>query len=258
MPVVESHHQLAYLINLDRRPDRWNDFRASSTNLMFKVEKFSAVDANNLPLDELRLPPAVAACWMSHQEIAKALLASSAQHCLVLEDDVLLSEEGIKSLNRIMESDLTGIDLLQLGFCVHNNRLANRRRYGSQIKLVKAFNLFHILSNIIVMKLLDRIYGAKFIMLNQISQLVAKETFELGTHAYLLSRKFAEAITEFNTPVYLPADLAIMELVRTGEFATYRLLTSALGQSDSPSSISNAARNSLELEISLLGAGNVD
>lgn len=258
MQSVESHHQLAYLINLDRRPDRWNDFRASSSNLMFKVERISAVDANNLPLGELRLPAAVAACWMSHQKVAKALLASTAQHCLVLEDDVLLSDEGVKSLNRIMESDLTGIDLLQVGFCVHSNRLANRRSCRLQINLVKFLNLFHLLGNGFAIKMLDSIYGTRFIMLNQISQLATKETFELGTHAYLFSRKFAEAITEFNNPVYLPADLAIIELVRTGEFASYRLLTSALGQSDSPSSISNAARNALELEIALIGGTSVD
>lgn len=258
MSGVVSQHPLAYLINLDRRPDRWTDFCASSTNLIFKFERFPAVDAQNLSLSELRLPAAVAACWMSHQEIAKALLASSAQHCLVLEDDVLLSVEGINSLNRIMERDLTGIDLLQVGFCVHNNKLANRRKYRLQMNLVKAFNFAHILRKGFVIKLLDRIYGTQFIMLNQISRLVTKDTFELGTHGYFFSRKFAEAITEFNSPVYLPADLAIIELAQSGKFASYRLLSNALSQSNSPSSISNAARNPLELEIVLAGEAHVN
>lgn len=258
MPGVVTGHHLAYLINLERRPDRWTDFCAVSANLKFQVERFSAVDGNKLTHDELRLPAPVAACWMSHQEVAKILLETSSSHCLVLEDDVKLSTEGIDSLNRIMDSDLTGIDLLQVGFCVHNNKLADRTRYRLQVNLVKGLYLTHNLKMGFIIRILKRVYGTEFIMLNQISLLAAKNSFELGTHAYIFSRKFALALTEFNSPAYLPADLALIELAQTGKFASFRLLANVLSQSDSPSSIQNASRNPLESEIASLEQTNVN
>jgi GR25 family glycosyltransferase involved in LPS biosynthesis len=225
---------------------------------MFSVERFSAVDGKKLPPDELKLPAPVAACWMSHQAIAKTLLETSSQHCLVLEDDVNLTTEGIDYLNRIMSRNLAGIDLLQIGFCVHNGRLADRTGYRLQLYLVKSLHLAHLLKTKFVRNLLKRFYGTEFVMLDQISLLAGRDSFELGTHAYIFSRNFGVALTEFNSPAYLPADLALIELAKSGKFACYRLLTNVLSQSNSPSSISNASRNSLESEIALAGEANVD
>ena len=258
VPAVETKQHLAYLINLERRSDRWSDFCAVSTNLKFNVERFSAIDGKNLSHDELRLPAPVAACWSSHQEIAKILLGTSSSHCLVLEDDVKLSTEGIDSLNQIMDSDLTGIDLLQVGFCVHNNKLADRTKYRLQVNLVKGLHLTNNLKTGFIRKILRRVYGTEFVMLNPISLLAAKDSFELGTHAYIFSRKFALALTEFNSPAYLHADLALIELAQTGKFASFRLLANLLSQSDSPSSIQNASRNPLESEIASLAQTNVN
>ena len=77
-------------------------------------------------------------------------------------------------------------------------------------------------------------------------------TFELGTHAYIMSSKFAHAVLSFNYPVYLPADLAMMELTKTKKYNVFRLNRSLIDQSDSPSSISNASSNVLEKEIARL------
>ena len=102
-------------------------------------------------------------------------------------------------------------------------------------------------------KFLTFLYGYEFFFLKQISQPVAQNTFELGTHAYVMSRNFAEAMVQFNDPVYLPADLALMELANTENFDSFRLITSLVDQTDSPSSIANASANSLEKEISRIG-----
>lgn len=239
MSTQSSYEKISYLINLDERPDRWDQFGESSFTLAFPVERFSAVKANSIDSQTSRLPPPVEACWRSHQGIAKLLLESSATHCLILEDDVLLNQKSLKELNKAWSYDYKGIDILQIGFCVHSNRLANRSSYSNQRRLVNLLSKIGLLKCRSARKFLKRLYGYEFTKLAKDEVLVATFTFELGTHAYMISRKFAEGMLEFNSPTYLPADLALMELAQSGHFASFRLLESLVAQSNSPSSISN-------------------
>jgi GR25 family glycosyltransferase involved in LPS biosynthesis len=188
-----------------------------------------------------------------HQGVAKAFLESDAEHCLVLEDDVHLTEAATNALNQIWEKSFQGIDLLQIGFCIHNNRLSKRSSYRLQVRLIGLVKACKMLNFSLVQKLLSSLYGYRFFFLEQVSQPVAQNTFELGTHAYVISRDFAEAIVQFNNPVYLPADLALMELANTEKFECFRLINSLVDQNDSPSSIANASANSLEKEILRIG-----
>lgn len=238
--------KVAFLINLDRRNDRWTSFQNNSVNLQIPIQRFSAVDAFHLDLGEQRIPASVAACWMSHQDVAKEFLESSAKYCLILEDDVKLTEKSVESLNELWQSNLDKIDLLQVGFGVHSNRLSNRKNYSTQVTLLRLLSGLHILRIPMVMKLLRGFYGYSFAHLKCLDSITACMTFELGTHAYLISRNFAEAMIHFNQPVHLPADLALMELAHTHTFLSHRLLINIIDQNDSPSSISNASANPLE------------
>jgi GR25 family glycosyltransferase involved in LPS biosynthesis len=245
-----SKLKVAFLINLDRRPDRWLEFNQSSSSLDIPIERFSAVDGQDLPESELRSPSPVAACWMSHQEVARKFLESEAEYCLVLEDDLALTEESINALNQLWKMEFEDLDLLQIGFCVSNNQLSNRVVYNRQRHIVNILLKFKLLSAPLTQRLLQKVYGYKICYLEKLDLSVAVDTFELGTHAYLISRRFAEVMVSFNRPVYLPADLAMMEIVKTAEFQSFRLIQSLIDQSASPSSISNASANSLEMKIS--------
>lgn len=244
-----SNEKIAFLVNLDRRKDRWLAFEKNSINLNFEVKRFTAVDALELNSNDLYSPAPVAACWMSHQEVAKKFLKTHATHCLVLEDDVELSTRSKKMLNDIWRLELTGIDLLQIGFCVHENRLANRTNYLSQVILVRLLSLCRILHTHKIQKFLHVLYGYSFEKRQTLGFETASMTFELGTHAYLMSRDFAKAIIEFNRPVYIPADLAMMELVCSRKFQAHRALKNIVSQSTSPSSIANSSYNELENTI---------
>jgi GR25 family glycosyltransferase involved in LPS biosynthesis len=245
-----SELKVAFLINLDRRPDRWLEFNHISSALEIPIKRFSAVDGQDLSKFELRTPPPVAACWMSHQDVAQKFLESEAEYCLVLEDDLALTNESINALNQLWKMKFQDFDLLQVGFCVSNNRLSNRVVYSRQRHVVNILRKFNLLSAPLTQRLLKNTYGYKISCLQKMNLSVAENTFELGTHAYLISRRFAEMMVSFNRPVYLPADLAMMEIVGTGEFLSFRLLRSLIAQSESPSSISNASANSLEMKIS--------
>jgi GR25 family glycosyltransferase involved in LPS biosynthesis len=245
-----SELKVAFLINLDRRPDRWLEFNQSSSSLDIPIERFSAVDGLDLPKSELRTPSPVAACWMSHQEVAREFLEGEAEYCLVLEDDLALTKDSISALNQFWKQNFQNFDLLQIGFCVSNNQLSNRVFYNRQRHIVNILRKFELLSSPLTQRLLQNVYGYKICNLEKLNLSAAVNTFELGTHAYLISRRFAEMMVSFNRPVYLPADLAMMEIVKTGEFQSFRLIRSLIDQSASPSSISNASANSLEMKIS--------
>jgi glycosyl transferase family 25 len=94
---------VAYLINLDRRPDRWNEFVKKSTGLGLPITRLAAVDGLLLSQEELKLPMPVAACWMSHQMVAEEFLNSGAEHCLVLEDDIDLDAKAILGLQNLWQ-----------------------------------------------------------------------------------------------------------------------------------------------------------
>ena len=242
--------KVAFLINLDRRPDRWDEFTKKSSALEIPIERFSAVDGQALAESELRSPASIAACWMSHQEVARKFLESGAEYCLVLEDDLALTQGTIGALNELWNSDFQDLDLLQIGFCVSHNRLSNRVVYKRQIGVTVFLRNLRLLQIPLTRQALKSAYGYKIRYLENIQLIVAENSFELGTHAYLISRKFAKTMISFNLPVYLPADLAMMEIVKTAKFQSFRLIQSLIDQSESPSSISNASANSLEAKIS--------
>jgi GR25 family glycosyltransferase involved in LPS biosynthesis len=245
---------VAYLINLDRRPDRWDKFVEKSTGLNLPITRLAAVDGLLLPQDKLKLPMPVAACWMSHQLVAKQFLQSGAEYCLVLEDDIDLDRKAILRLENLCQKEFKDLDLLQIGFCVSHDRLSNRVRYSTQCRLVKLMFHSKLLRLKVSRRFLESIYGYEFCVQKSLGQPVAMQTFELGTHAYVMSSKFAKAILSFNNPVYLPADLALMELAKTEKYSVFRLIESLINQNDSPSSISNASSNSLENEIAQLSS----
>ena len=249
-----SELKVAYLINLDRRPDRWLEFNENSSSLEIPIERFSAVDGQDLSKSESRTPPPVAACWMSHQDVAQKFLESEAEYCLVLEDDLALTKDSISALNQLWKKKFKDFDLLQIGFCVSNNQLSNRVVYSRQRHVVNILRQFKLLSAPLTQGILKKHYGYKISFLRKMNLSVAENTFELGTHAYLISRRFAAMMVSFNRPVYLPADLAMMEIVETAEFQSFRLIRSLVDQSESPSSISNASANGLEMKISAMSA----
>lgn len=245
--------EVAFLINLDERTDRWSTFLDNSPKLDFPVVRYSAISSKSIKSSQLRIPAPVAACWKSHQGVAEAFLKTGAEHCLILEDDVELSNSAISGLNKLWRKNLGSIDLLQIGFCVHNNKLANRTDYRVQKMLLKMVCVSNLIRLRLAQLFLRFLFGYNFSYLSQLAQPVAINAFELGTHAYVVSRSFAEIMLQFNNPVHVPADLALIELAHSGKYRGYRLITSLVNQSDSASSIGGASNSPMDKELDWLG-----
>ena len=83
-----------YVINLDRRPDRWKAMSAQLDRLGMDAMRIPAIDKETLAGDPalLRLGAGHVACARSHYKAMQALVASRAPAALILEDDVEIGE----------------------------------------------------------------------------------------------------------------------------------------------------------------------
>ena len=87
-----------YVVNLDRRLDRWKMISAQLDGLGMAFERIAATDADTLPDDgAVNRPPfldmGARACLMSHRRALLAFLASDREAALILEDDVRLASD---------------------------------------------------------------------------------------------------------------------------------------------------------------------
>ncbi len=87
----------AYVINLDRRPDRLQAIMANLERIGVTAERIAAIDGERL--DDRRqapatpLSPSERACVLSHCEALRRLLATSHPAALVLEDDAEIAAD---------------------------------------------------------------------------------------------------------------------------------------------------------------------
>lgn len=113
-----------YVINLDRRPERWSDFSKQPMLQQFKkLERFSAVDGSTLDVVnderisihtrhniknkfrrshyEINTPGAIGASF-SHITIWKNFLKSNAEYVVVFEDDTIVDEKSMKLIDELI------------------------------------------------------------------------------------------------------------------------------------------------------------
>jgi glycosyl transferase family 25 len=92
-----------YMINLDRRPDRFEAMTGRAAALGLSLKRVAALDAAEVEPEELDrwfveggplgdVPRGDKACLLSHRLAWERFLASGASHAAFLEDDVVLSQ----------------------------------------------------------------------------------------------------------------------------------------------------------------------
>ena len=132
----------SFFINLDRRLDRLYHI---NKNLPFNAERFSAVDATKLELNEEiekifgkclnKLTKAEIACSLSHYTLWKQLTEDdSSENYLILEDDVVFKDGFTQFWNHVYSNYLPeDYNLIYLGGC----QPWNKPHYG---KILKSHN----------------------------------------------------------------------------------------------------------------------
>ncbi len=116
----------AIYINLDRRPDRK---RHIEDNLPFHADRFSAIDAKTLELDDNikalfsgflnKLTKSEISCALSHYKLWKRLtLDKEADNYLILEDDVVFKDGFVDFWNQVFSKHIPkNYNLIYLGGC---------------------------------------------------------------------------------------------------------------------------------------------
>lgn len=224
----------AYVINLDARTDRWDEVCNQIFPSEIRVLRISAVTADELSFDSLRYAaPGVAATWLSHQKAAAALLKSSDDFALILEDDFVLGPTfKLPDLERLEELK---IDFVQLGFLKVSSWesidlwVANLRdrliRVVQKLSEINSLGFSHFRSKTLIKEV-------KNLPSNYIPADIRP-----GGHCYLISRKMAEAIQLLNNPIIFSADELFLAISSMRALKMVRLRKSEVSQSNSPSSV---------------------
>jgi hypothetical protein len=170
----------AFVINLDRRPDRMSHFLHDFEDSGFDVVRVPAVDGRELRLssDSSAFNPGIIGVNQSHGKAIKAFLDSGSDYCMIFEDDAMPTTKQPLITPSIAE-ELTctmgklGIGLLQLGHIPFFYRTFSRQGLGYRIA--------------------QFVIGVRIIRIK-----VGKQRFKLhlsqfraGSHAYVISRPTA-------------------------------------------------------------------
>jgi glycosyl transferase family 25 len=115
-----------YVINLDRCQDRLADMQSQLSKLGLSFQRVKAVEGLDLPPDlagyfvhhnrkaEPIIEPGAVGCYASHLRVYQAIIASGAEHALVLEDDCLLPPDVLDILGSVIAVTPAGWDFIQL------------------------------------------------------------------------------------------------------------------------------------------------
>ena len=172
-----------YFINLDKSKDRLDLMLKYSKDLNLKLERFPAVYGSNLNRNNLiekgildknnKLGNGEIGCFLSHINIWKKALKRKYKYILILEDDIIFTDNFKNNLIKYYNQVPDNWDIIHLG--------------GSRIK-GKLIN-----KNIIKPVFDEKISGEN----------------NMGTYAMLLSRKGIKKLLDIVIPIKNPIDMQI-------------------------------------------------
>lgn len=98
---ISQYFDKIFVLNLDRRPDRWKKISEKLDQFKIKYERFSAIDGEKIDFNNSNFKQGMGllenkyanACLLSHLEIIKLAKEKCYKRILIFEDDVLLSKE---------------------------------------------------------------------------------------------------------------------------------------------------------------------
>lgn len=187
----------AYVINLDRRPDRLERVSARFGLHGVDPKAFVATDARTLadPGEFDLVPNGILACWKSHERLLESIADGSEDFALVLEDDA------------VPDSNVRWLELLE-----RTPEVMSRHQLGF-LQLGFVSWQFGLTRPGILEGLKNLLYRGQI----SIGQFDAKRKFVVGsalsgTHAYVVSRTFARKVRGINDPCWTGADGLFMRM----------------------------------------------
>lgn len=117
-----------YVLNLDRRPDRWKEFNDNAPS--FPRERFSAVDGSKLinnhqmqqlfETNDFNWRKGIMGCALSHIKMWLEIEKSDKKFFMILEDDIKFASGFTDKLVKLVENTPEAWDVLFLGHFYYN------------------------------------------------------------------------------------------------------------------------------------------
>ena len=224
----------AYVINLKDRVDRWDSVQKQLNELGLNITRVEAFNKNDLRENESQFVAlGVAATWKSHQLAMQRFLESSDEFGLIMEDDFSLKKSW--KIQIITQAVSLNPDFFQLGYLVTSpvDRIELALANSFDVLLKSINNLCSFSS------LFNSKFGARLLVSEQkgLPWAVVANDIRAGGHAYIVSRKFAEASVFMNTPAFTSTDGVFISLGDVRSFRMYRSRKSVIDQTNSPTSV---------------------
>lgn len=116
-----------YCINLDSRQDRWENTQKELEKWgITGVERYKAINGNDLTIDLKGLLPGEVGILMTHLELARKCKEDNLKNVLILEDDVYFSNEILK-IDEYMSKVPENWDMIYFG---------GNHHYGEQPEII--------------------------------------------------------------------------------------------------------------------------
>lgn len=123
-PIGESLFKNTWVINLDKRPERWDKTLERLGVFGIQPKRFSAIDAGSDDFEEfymnIPLPKRAkgeVACYLSHIALWKHIYKLGIPYALIFEDDIIFGKNVSKQDILDAANDSIGFDIVFLGHC---------------------------------------------------------------------------------------------------------------------------------------------
>ena len=123
LPTDEGIFDNVWVVNLDRRPERWRSTQNRLRQLDLHPRRWSATDKNdpNFGMEYERLNPSIRkgqfACYLSHLKLWRFLYQSGVPYAIIFEDDIFVPPSVTKDLVAKTVNSSKGFDIILLGHC---------------------------------------------------------------------------------------------------------------------------------------------
>jgi len=116
MKTLNDYFDKIVCINLDRRPDRWEESQKEFEKLNIVVERISALDGRFIkPPPGFKYPPGAFALLLTHIEIIKDAIKNNYKNFLLFEDDVAFIDNFYEKFNAKIDFLPDDWDMFYLG-----------------------------------------------------------------------------------------------------------------------------------------------